>query len=92
LAFFRRFNPYSTPSPFITIPFILFFVKLVTASFDEEVKGYKFVVPEMDVEGKEGTSIIVDIALNGQQFTGSPLELQITKDAAPPKGKPKGNK
>jgi hypothetical protein len=46
----------------------------------------------MDVEGKEGTNIIVDIALNGQQFTGSPLELQIIKDAAPPKGKPKGKK
>ncbi len=47
----------------------------------------------MDVEGREGTGIIVDIALNGQQFTGNPLELQITKDAAaPPKGKPKGKK
>lgn len=66
--------------------------QVVTGSFDEEAKTYTFVVPEMDVEGKGGTIINVDIALNGQQFTGNPLGLEIEEEAAPVKGKGKKGK
>ena len=61
-------------------------------SFDEETKAYTFVVPEMDVEGKGGTSINVDIALNGQQFTGAPLGLEIAEEVVAAKGKGKKGK